>query len=624
MLCEVYKKNSLEKDLLFLDEIKIFPKITNRKQWDNLPLNLKNYIIKKGEDYLAFNYQILTASRYLDYNRNGNRSKYEDIYFKRRYVLGFLTIAECIENKGRFLDDIINGIWCICEETSWAIPAHNIQYTDEPLPNINKPIIDLFASETGAMLSSIYYLIGVILDKISKNITQRIKDEVKIRILDPYLDRDDFWWMCLKTSSRGINNWNPWCNSNCLLTFFLLENDPKRKTQAISKCLMSLDVFINSYHEDGGCDEGVLYWARAGASLFECLEIFYIASNGRFNVYDREIIKNIGRFVYRSHIHKNYFINFADSSASVELPVDLIYRFGKRINDDNLKNLGSYLFQIQSLKNMFDYCFPMFRSIYAILDYKEISSNKALSPYIKDAWLNGIKVMSTREKEGTYKGLYLAAKAGHNNESHNHNDIGQFIIYSDGFPVIIDVGVETYTAKTFSKDRYQIWTMQSAYHNLPTINKIQQHAGKNFKATQVNYKNSIYTDELSMNIAKAYPNSSGLISWKRVFKLNRQNIANIEIIDSFTLNKSSDDIILSLMTPCKHELSNENELIFKCSGARKIKLEFDNNKLLYKLEKIEINDKRLGKAWGNYLYRILLKYKKGVKNDSLMMKFTQI
>lgn len=624
MLCEIYRENNLEKELLSLNDIKIFPKITNRKQWDNIPASLKKYIIKKGEEYLNYNWQILTASGYMDYKRDGNRSKYEKIFFQRRFVLGMLTIAECIENKGKFIDDIINGIWCICEETSWAIPAHNIQYTEDPIPYINKPIIDLFASETGAMLSSIYYLIGKNLDKISKNFTKRIKDEIKKRILDPYLERDDFWWMCLKPSKRGINNWNPWCNSNCLLTFILLENNSKRIREAISKCLKSLDIFIESYHEDGGCDEGVLYWARAGGSLFECLEILYIASNGKFNVYNKDIIKNIGRFVYRSHIHKNYFINFADSSARIELPASLIYRFGKRIKDNNLKNLGLYLFQEQSLENMFDYCFPMLRSIFAILDYKEMSSNKALSPYIKDVWLDGIEVMSAREKKGIYKGLFLAAKGGHNNESHNHNDVGQFIIYSDGLPVIIDVGVEAYTAKTFSKDRYQIWTMQSAYHNLPTINKKQQQPGKNYKATKVSYKCNEHSTELSMNIAKAYPNSSGLIFWKRVFKLNRQDKANIEIIDSFKLNKSSNDIILTLMTPCEHKLSNTNELLFNCSGARKVKLEFDNNKLLFQSEKIEINDEKLGKIWGNYLYRILLKLKKSVIRESLIMNFTQL
>ena len=75
-------------------------------------------------------------------------------------------------------------------------------------------------------------------------------------------------------------------------------------------------------------------------------------------------------------------------------------------------------------------------------------------------------------REGSAEGLCLAAQGGTNGQSHNHNDVGNFVVYADGLPAIIDVGVETYTAKTFSSPRYGIWTMQSAYHNCPTIDGV--------------------------------------------------------------------------------------------------------------------------------------------------------
>jgi len=60
--------------------------------------------------------------------------------------------------------------------------------------------------------------------------------------------------------------------------------------------------------------------------------------------------------------------------------------------------------------------------------------------------------MMARAQEGSVQGLYLAAQAGNNGKSHNHNDVGNFIVYSEGMPAIIDVGVETYTAKTFTRN----------------------------------------------------------------------------------------------------------------------------------------------------------------------------
>src|SRR5690606_3238301 len=79
----------------------------------------------------------------------------------------------------------------------------------------------------------------------------------------------------------------------------------------------------------------------------------------------------------------------------------------------------------------------------------------------------------------------VAAKAGDNGDSHNHNDVGSVIVYKHGKPLLIDVGVETYTGKTFSPQRYDIWTMQSAYHNLPSFGGVQQQPGAGFAANAV-------------------------------------------------------------------------------------------------------------------------------------------
>ena len=73
----------------------------------------------------------------MEFSINGNRRNYETPYFLRRTALSALTAAECVENRGRFLPDIVNGIVCICEESGWTIPAHNTYIRDTtqfPLP----------------------------------------------------------------------------------------------------------------------------------------------------------------------------------------------------------------------------------------------------------------------------------------------------------------------------------------------------------------------------------------------------------------------------------------------------------------------------------------------------------
>lgn len=122
------------------------------------------------------------------------------------------------------------------------------------------------------------------------------------------------------------------------------------------------------------------------------------------------------------------------------------------------------------------------RVLPALLFRSEREGVEAYQPLPRDAWLSEIQVMTARDKAGSADGFYVAAKGGHNLESHNHNDVGHYIVYIDGNPVIIDTGVGPYTGKTFGAQRYEIWTMQSAYHSLPTIDGVMQRNGSEFAA----------------------------------------------------------------------------------------------------------------------------------------------
>src|SRR5206468_8761605 len=148
-------------------------------------------------------------------------------------------------------------------------------------------------------------------------------------------------------------------------------------------------------------------------------------------------------------------------------------------------------------------------------------------------WLPDIQVMIARDNDGSTKGWFVAAKGGNNDESHNHNDIGNYIVYYDGLPLLIDVGRGTYTAKTFSNRRYDIWFNCSNYHNVPTINGVTQPAGPQFKANHVVYQQDKTFSQLSEDIAKSYPDSAGVYTWQRTIRLNRNK--DIEVTDVISL-----------------------------------------------------------------------------------------
>jgi hypothetical protein len=198
--------------------------------------------------------------------------------------------------------------------------------------------------------------------------------------------------------------------------------------------------------------------------------------------------------------------------------------------------------------------------------------------------------------------LYLAAQGGHNAESHNHNDVGNFMVYSNGQPAIVDVGVETYTAKTFSAQRYDIWTMQSAYHNCPTIDGAMQSAGRRFAASEVSYRADDAASEFQLNLATAYPKEANLASWHRTLRLLRQR-NEIELVDDYALRSPAKLVTLTLMTCCAVKPEAAGTLAL----GDAVKVLYDAAAFTPVVEEIRIEDARLHAAWGDRLYRILLR-----------------
>jgi len=623
-LSKSYPLETIQKILIPREDWRPFPTADERQPWISLPENIRRGHIALGEKALGYKWSYLPATLFLEFAWNGNRSNYESGHFSRRRTLANLVIAECMEGKGRFINDIVNGIWAICEESYWGVPAHvSLQKMGPGLPDIAEPTIDLFAAETGALLAWTYYLLGPRLDNVSPLIRTRILQEADKRILTPFLKRNDFWWMGFD-ESRTVNNWNPWCNSNCLTAALILEQDEEKRRHSVYKSMKSLDRFIKPYPLDGSCDEGPGYWNRAGASLFECLELLGSATNGEINLFKEPLIKEMGRYIYRVHIAEDYFINFADASAKVEIAGNLTFRYGRKIDDKQLARFGAHFAQ-KNLEQSSTVSGGIARILPALFCLKELIAAETALPVLRDVWLKDLNLMAARSKDSSYKGLYIAAKGGTNGESHNHNDVGSFIVYADGRPVIIDAGVETYTKKTFSSQRYDIWTMQSAYHNLPVINGVMQKAGRTFAARNVSYKSNNSYAQMTMDIAGAYPAEAFLDSWIRTIRMNRGE--NINITDSYKLKKSTGDLTLNLMTPCNAAIESPGKLTLKdiktALPAVSVQVHFDSKKFTPTMENITIEDSRLKAVWGSQITRIILRADKPKLQDTFKFTITQ-
>lgn len=590
----------LKEIIISKEELYPFPRIGDRKGWEVVTPETKSEWISTADKYLEFTWPTMTADRYLLYNRKGDNITFLKTFFTRRSVLGIFVLAECMEGKGRFLDQIINGIYCICEETTWMTPF-DLSNKKEILPAPDDYIVDLSCSETGALLAWTHYLLKEQFDTISSRICERIEKEVQERLIIPYLEHDDYWWMGF-IETPYVNNWNPWCNRNMLMCFLLLGKDLEERNSGIKKIMKSLDVYLTKYAPDGCCNEGPMYWGAAGGGLHVCLELLKLASSGKIDIYSEPIVQEIGRYIYKVHIHDDYFVDFADGDARVEISPS-VYFYGMDINDTNMINLGR---NAPSNKPNTSSWFGIYEHMRDILKEVERKKIEAKVPYVGDSWMGYTQVMTTREKNGSQSGFFLAAKGGNNFEAHNHNDVGNFIVYVDGKPLLIDIGTEEYTSKTFSANRYELWYLQSKYHNCPTINNFLQKDGKNFRAKDVECSISDFCTEVRMNIEEAYPEKAGIDSWTRICRLNKGDRACVEVIDKYYLKQALGQISFNLLTPCEPQIVAPGSIRLEYEAGKSVNLSYDKDNLFFKSEVIYLQESRLKKNWGEVIYRITL------------------
>ena len=604
-----------------------FPKTSERKVYEALPTVLKEHLVQTGEAKLGYKFPVIRATDYMRFKRDGDRAAFEALYFGKRNALNDLIQAECVEHQGRFLDDIINGIYSICEESAWQLPAHNSYIRDTPqfiLPDVTRPVMDLFACETGALLACAAYLLEEAFNAVSPFVLTCIEDNLKRRILLPYLTAH-FWWM--GHDDEPMCNWTVWCTQNVLLTTFLMpwseemssklaapvhaftgdaplflpENtsDTVVTLQAIlHKAAESCDYFLKDYGNDGCCEEGAQYYRHAGLCLYGAMTVLNTVTGGHFaSLFQWDKVKNIAAYILNVHVDDKYYFNFADCSPIAGRAGVREYLFGRATGQEDLCLFAAKDFQAGQGQLITDEVNGenLFYRMQTVFYYEELMhrDTSATLPH-RDVYYPSVGLFLVHSAT-----MHLAVKAGDNADSHNHNDTGSVTLYKNGHPILVDIGVETYTQKTFSPRRYEIWTMQSGYHNLPAICGTDQKDGEEYRAGNVVTELTGTEPSISMELAAAYPDAGAIVpglTYSR--KVTLKKPSNTVVLEDHT---NAQDVILNFITYEKPVFLSDGKLSIGEASAS-----FEEADLLA-IETLPITDARLKTAWDHDLYRIRLK-----------------
>ncbi len=502
------------KELIRREGYHPFPSAENRAAWEAVPEGIRTEMAGIREAYRDTPWPMRKATDFLAFARSGSRTADEKPYFTRRRRL-CAAVTACCAGEWDALDDAVDGIWCICEESSWVISAHNINAIpgapspkEFPLPDVKRPYVDLFAAQTAMILGYTLELLRPRLDGISPEIAKRIRNEIFRRVLIPFRKTDDFWWMGVRR--KDLNNWTPWIVSNVMMAACSVNLSRGSLAAVLDRGCRMLDRWLDTVPADGGCDEGAGYWNMAGGALLDCLELLEEVTAGRMAFWTDEKLRNILTFPLKAELGGGWFINFADCDARPMLSGERLQYAGEKLGNPGLISLGLRM-RGKLSDQLADV--PHFSRLLRMIFHPAGEAPPAELP--GDVWLPDLQVRMVRRG-----GLTLCCKGGHNGENHNHNDVGSFMLYADGTPVLADAGNMTYTAKTFSGERYTLWNTRSAYHNLPLIGEEEQLPGREHAARDVR----CLKDGLSLDLAGAYGEKAGVESLQRELHLTEEGL----------------------------------------------------------------------------------------------------
>ncbi len=540
----LYKFEGFEKDQLF-------PELHDTKRIQEISSNPlhKSYLEdlhEAAEGYRREKIAVLPWHLFKGYDTTGNRTDYEGAYFDHRGRLMTFALEVWLYNRQEDIVALEDIIWAICEEYTWSLPAHLYSKSLEPAsespshydPETN---IDLFAAETGFALAEILYMLEA---RLSPLVVHRAKKEVLRRVLMSYMNHPDRYnWEDMK------NNWCAVCAGSIGAAAIYLIEDPGVLSRLIDRLLPTLDQFIESFETDGTCLEGLSYWTYGVSFYVAFADLLMRRTDGDGNLLQSNHFEKIAAFAHKCYFPGGWTVSFSDGNQRDSFRSGLTHY---------LKHLYPNIQippQSSAAGYLSDSCYRWCNGLRDLLwTQEQVALESVDRSETSCEILDQAEWLLCQQSRGHFYGL--AFKGGHNDEPHNHNDIGSFIFYKDGECLLTDLGSGEYTKDYFGAGRYEIFCNSSLGHSVPIIDGKGQKEGRQHCA-----KNTVFESGCHMrtDLSGAYGNKS-LVKLLRDITFREEE--GILLTDTFEVTKEIQSITERLIT-LYEPIVNSQEVVIK-------------------------------------------------------------
>ncbi len=424
---------------------------------------------------------------YLEFSRTGLRRGWENVAFARRDRIKVFTLAECLENKGRFLQPLEAVIKAVCAERTWVYPAHDQNLDNFYGRNIS---IDLGSSALAWQLATADYLLG---DKLSPEIRRLVRERVQQFIFTPYREiltgkRGPYWWL------KGTNNWNSVCLAGVTGAALALLDSRSERALFVAAAEELSRNFLRGFTADGYCSEGLGYWNYGFGHYVLLSETIRQATGGRIDLLSRPEVPTIARFGAEIEIINRVYPAFADCPVKAQ-PDGVLMSFLSRRFSLKLKDWEKTPFTAAVKGQLPEAAFYPFCEV-AESEPGQEDYRLPLRSFFPQA---GVLIC----RPSSYP-FAVALKGGHNQEHHNHNDVGSYVVVVGEVPIIVDPGNEEYTARTFSRRRYESQVLNSYGHSVPLVAGQLQQTGRSAQGKILKTSFTDEEDSLLLDLKSAY------------------------------------------------------------------------------------------------------------------------
>lgn len=472
---------------------------------------------------------VLLEEDFFLFEKTGNRLVYENVYFARREYLTVFGILSEFGKREEDLAKLEEVIAEVCGERFWALPAH-IDFE-----RLDETTIDLFAAETAQTLAELLAVLG---ERLSPSVVALAKREITRRVLAPFCCSavPYSWW------ETDRCNWSAVCAGSIGMMAIYMDRmgalEPAWKKPCIRRVCDALACYLGGMEEDGACTEGLGYFSYGMSYYTAFAELLYEETGQSVNLMDNPKCARIAAFQEKCYFGHGVSLSFSDGSDSERFLPGLTAYLSHCFTQTKTPPYTA------ARRFCDDTCYrwlPNERNIRWLLAYGGMAE-EAKMDFASCDLLPVAQWMICKNAQGNG----FAAKGGHNDENHNHNDVGHFLCVYNGELLLTDLGAGEYTKDYFGEGRYGILCNRSLGHSVPLINDLEQCQGAQYRADAFAWNEE--RRELEISFAAAYPHRC-IDGIDRKIRMEEGFDLRLCVTDCFAGSKKTKKITENLVTP---------------------------------------------------------------------------